>query len=63
MHYIKIKNHIIDLKEICHAHPYFDRLVIVFKNGTNVEICFSGDFDKRDAELNYLWLALTNMKQ
>lgn len=62
MHYIRIRNHIIDLKEICHAYPYLDRLVIVFKNGTNTEIIFN-DYEKRDAELNYLWLALTNMKQ
>lgn len=62
MQYIKIRNHIIDLKEICHAYPSFDRIVIYFKNGTNTEICFSGEHEKRDAELNYLWLALTNMK-
>lgn len=61
MNYIKIKNHIINLKEICHVHPYFERLVITFKNGTSTEIQF-GDCEKRDAELNYLWLALTNMK-
>ena len=63
MHYIKIKNHIIDLKEIYHAYPYFDELVICFKNGTNTKIQFSGECEQRDAELNYLWLALTNMKQ
>ena len=62
MHYIKIKNHIIDLKEICYAYPYCDRLIINFKNGTNIEI-YLGDCEKRDAELNYLWLTLSNMKQ
>lgn len=62
MHYIKIKNHIINLKEICHVYPYLERLVIVFKNGTSTEIYFS-DLEKRDAELEYLWLALTDMKQ
>lgn len=62
MQCIKIKNHIINLKEICHAYPYLDKLVIVFKNGTSTEISFS-DCDKRDAELNYIGLALTNMEQ
>ena len=46
MHYIRIKNHIIDLKEICHAYPYLDRLVIAFKNGTNTEIIFN-EYEKK----------------
>lgn len=61
MHYIKIKNHIVNLKEICYAYPYLDRLVINFKTGANIEICFN-DCEKRDAELNYLWFALANME-
>lgn len=62
MHYIKIRNHIIDLREICYAYPEFNRLVIVFKNDTRLEIFFT-NCDTRDAELNYLWQALTNMNQ
>lgn len=62
MKFIKIKNNIINLEEVSHIYTYFDRLVVVFKNGTNTEIPFA-DCDKRDAEFNYIWLALTNMNE
>lgn len=62
MNYIRIKNNIICLDDICNVEPNFSNIIIHFKNGTYVSIYFS-DCDTRDAELNYIWLALTNMKQ
>lgn len=60
MHYFRIRNHIICLDDICNIEPYFSDIIIHFKNGTSVSICFS-DCDKRDEAINELWLRLTNM--
>lgn len=61
MHYLKIRNHIICLNDVCNVEPDFSNIIIHFKNSTSVSIYFS-DCNKRDEVIEEIWQRLVNMR-